>query len=108
MAGERARRFSCSCCGLDARQQWPTFNEQTGIAASKVVRTLFQLRCNAHSNKYLDAPNTPAGAGTVMLSGNWPQPLTFTQGVVPFSYRSYNPDKRDTGVIDSTTCFAPR
>jgi hypothetical protein len=70
MAGERPSRFSCSCCGLDAGQQSPTFNEQTGIAASKAVRTLFQLLCDAHSYKYLVAPNTPAGASTVMLSGN--------------------------------------
>jgi hypothetical protein len=103
-AVEGPSRFCGSFCGLDAGQEWPTFNEQTGIAASKAVRTPFQFIFDAHSYKFLVAPNAPAGAGKVILSGSWPQPLTFTQGVVQFSHDSCNPDKCDTGVIDSTTC----
>ncbi len=103
---EGPSKFCGSFCGLDAGQEWPAFTEQTGIVPSKVTRTPFQFTFDSHSYTFRVAPNAPAGAGKVILSGKWPEPLTFTQGVVQFSQHSYNPDKCDTGVIDATTCQA--
>ena len=98
--------FCGSFCGIDVGAESPTFTQQTGIVPSKVTRTPFQFTFDSRSYTFRVAPNAPAGAGKVILSGRWPKPLTFSQGVVQFSQHSYNPDKCDIGVIDATTCEA--
>jgi hypothetical protein len=105
-AFEGPGRFCGSFCALNAGAESTAFTAQTGITPSKTVRTPFEFTFDRTSYTFRVAANAPAGAGKVLLAGRWPQPLSFSQGVVQFSQHSYNPDKCDTGVIDSTRCEA--
>jgi hypothetical protein len=87
----------------DAADEWPYFDDQTGITPSAVTRTPFEFTFDRTSYVFRVAPSAPVGGGKVIFQGKWSSPLAFTQGVVQFSHHSYNPDKCD---VTNITCAA--
>ncbi|HEX3269848.1 MAG TPA: hypothetical protein VHR15_04305 [Ktedonobacterales bacterium] len=86
-------------------EEWPLFNDQTGIQDSKATRTPFEFTFDSHSYLFRVAPNAPVGAGTVLLKGTFPHPLDFTRGVAQFAHHSYNAQKCAEGpMLDQPTC----
>ena len=75
--------------------EWPYFEQQTGITPSAVTRTPFELTISSSGYTFRVAPSSAVGGGKVLLTGQWSKPLTFTQGVVQFAHHSYNPEKCD-------------
>jgi hypothetical protein len=93
--------------GGTLQEEWPTFNEQTGIQDSKTVRTPFEFTFDKHSYVFRVAPSSPVGGGKVILSGTWARDLDYTQGVVQFAQHAYNPDKCSEGpMADQNFCSA--
>jgi hypothetical protein len=88
-------------------EEWPLFNQQTGIKDNKAVRTPFEFTFDRHSYVFRVAPTAPVGAGTVIMKGVFPHDLDFTRGVVQFAQHSYNAEKCSEGPsIDQATCTA--
>ena len=86
-------------------EEWPLFNDQTGIKDSKATRTPFEFTFDRHSYLFRVAPNAPVGAGTVIMKGVFPHDLDFTRGVVQFAQHSYNAEKCAEGpMLDQPTC----